>query len=113
MAEKKDNIIKKTGKFFKEAFHDMAEDARAQHQVDKANLEAVKAESKATWEENQGRVTLQKAKESAKKSWDDAHMTPSQRRAKIREEQQEQIAAANARVEAANARLEEVKKYKK
>lgn len=33
--------------FMARAFHDMAEDARAQHEVDKANYAAVKAESKA------------------------------------------------------------------
>ena len=37
--------------FFKKAFSDMKESARAQHEVDKANLDAVKAESKAMWEE--------------------------------------------------------------
>ena len=38
-------------KFFKDAFHDMKESAKAQHEVDKANLAAVKAESKANFEE--------------------------------------------------------------
>lgn len=37
--------------FFKKAFSDMKEDAKAQHELDKANLAAVKAESKALWEE--------------------------------------------------------------
>lgn len=37
--------------FFKNAFRDMKEDAKAQHQVDKANFAAAKAESKAQWEE--------------------------------------------------------------
>ena len=37
--------------FLKNAFHDMKESAKAQHQVDKSNFEAVKAESKAQWEE--------------------------------------------------------------
>lgn len=37
--------------FFKKAFKDMKESAKAQHEVDKANLAAVKAESKANWEE--------------------------------------------------------------
>lgn len=39
------------GEFFKNAFRDMAESARAQHEVDKANFAAVKAESKANFEE--------------------------------------------------------------
>ncbi|MBQ8295054.1 MAG: hypothetical protein IJX87_01320 [Clostridia bacterium] len=37
--------------FFKKAFQDMKDNAKAQHEVDKANFEAVKAESKATREE--------------------------------------------------------------
>ncbi len=37
--------------FFENAFNDMKESAKAQHEVDKANLAAVKAESKAQWEE--------------------------------------------------------------
>ena len=32
-------------------FRDMKESAKAQHEADKANFEAVKAESKANWEE--------------------------------------------------------------
>lgn len=37
--------------FFKKAFSDMKESAKAQHEVDKANFAAAKAESKAQWEE--------------------------------------------------------------
>lgn len=37
--------------FFKNAFADMKKSAKAQHEVDKANLAAVKAESKANFEE--------------------------------------------------------------
>ena len=37
--------------FLKKAFNDMKESARAQHEVDKANFAAAKAESKAQWEE--------------------------------------------------------------
>lgn len=37
--------------FLKNAFNDMKESAKAQHEVDKANFAAVKAESKAQWEE--------------------------------------------------------------
>ena len=36
--------------FFKNAFSDMKESAKAQHEVDKANFAAVKAESKANFE---------------------------------------------------------------
>ena len=90
--------------FFKNAFSDMKENAKAQHEVDKANFAAVKAESKANFEENRGTVTMQRAKEQAKQSWDDAHMTPAQRTAKMREQQQEQIAQANVRKAEAEAR---------
>ena len=37
--------------FFKNAFDDMKESAKAQHEVDKANWDAAKAESRAQWEE--------------------------------------------------------------
>ena len=37
--------------FLKKAFSDMKESAKAQHQVDKANFAAAKAESKAQWAE--------------------------------------------------------------
>ena len=37
--------------FFKDAVNDMKESAKAQHEVDKANFAAVKAESRAQWEE--------------------------------------------------------------
>ena len=90
--------------FFKNAFGDMKRSAKAQHEVDKANFEAAKAESRANFEENRGRNTFAKAKADAKKSWDDAHMSPSEREAKAQEERDRQIAEAKARCEAANAR---------
>lgn len=37
--------------FFKKAFEDMKESAAAQHEIDKTNFEAVKADSKARFEE--------------------------------------------------------------
>ena len=76
--------------FFKKAFGDMKESAKAQHEVDKANLAAVKAESKANWEE--------------------AKMSPSQRQAKMQEARDAQIADAKAREAAANARIDAAKK---
>ena len=91
----------------------MGESAKAQHEVDKANFAAVKAEAKANFEENRGTNTLKKAKEMAKKSWDEAHMTPAERTAKIRKEQQKQIEEANARIAEANARYESAKVEKK
>ena len=96
--------------FFKKAFGDMKQSAKAQHEVDKANLAATKAEAKANFEENRGHNTFAGAKADAKKSWDDAHMSPSERAEKAQAEREEKIAKANARVEAANARYEAAKK---
>ena len=96
-------------KFLKKAFNDMKESAKAQHEVDKANFAAVKAESKANFEENRGKNTLKRAKANAKKSWDDAHISPAQRNEEIRKKQQKQIEEANARKETAEARLDELK----
>ena len=76
--------------FFKKAFSDMRSSAKAQHEVDKANMAAVKAESKAQWEE--------------------AKMSPSQRQARMQEERNAQIAAANERKAAADARIDAAKK---
>ena len=76
--------------FFKKAFRDMKESTKAQHEVDKANFAATKAEAKANWEE--------------------AKMSPSQRQAKMQEERDAQIAAANERKAAADARIERAKK---
>ena len=76
--------------FFKKAFGDMKESTKAQHEVDKANMAAVKAESKSNWEE--------------------AKMTPSQRQAKMQEDRDAQVAAANERKAAADARIDAAKK---
>ena len=78
--------------FFKNAFSDMKESAKQQHEVDKANFNAVKAESKATWEE--------------------AKMSPSARQAMMQEEREKQIAEANARTAAAQARIDAAKNRK-
>ena len=77
-------------KFFKDAFDDMKESTKAQYEVDKANFAAAKAEAKANWEE--------------------AKVSPSQRQAKMQEERDAQIAAANERKAAAEARIDVAKK---
>lgn len=105
-----EKVAEETTGFFKKAFNDMKESAKAQHEVDKANFEAVKAESKANFEENKFHNTLAKAKADAKKSWDDAHMSPSERAEKVRAEQAEQIAEAKKRTEEATARYNAAKK---
>jgi hypothetical protein len=86
------------------AFKSMKENAIAQHEVDKAEFAAVKAESKANFEENRGRNTFARAKAQGKQSWDDAHMTLSQRAAKEQEERDARIAAAEERIERAEER---------
>ncbi|MBQ7319859.1 MAG: hypothetical protein IJW97_06775 [Clostridia bacterium] len=96
--------------FFRNAFADMRASAKAQHEVDKAEFAAVKAESKASFEENRGRNTYRKAKADAKKHWDDAHMSPSERAAREQEARDARIAEAQARVEQANARCDAAKK---
>ena len=55
------------GDFFKKAFEDMKESAKAQHEVDKANLAAVRAESKAQWEQAKAMGDPQKHKELMQK----------------------------------------------
>ena len=96
--------------FFKKAFGDMKESAKAQHEVDKAEFEAVKAESKASFEENRFHNTYAKAKADAKKNRDDAHMSPSERAAKEQEARDTRIAEAKKRTEEANARYSAAKK---
>lgn len=96
--------------FFKKAFGDMKQSAKAQHELDKAEFRAAKAEAKADFEENRGRNTFRKAKADAKKTWDEAHMTPSERAAKMQKEREEKITEANKRTEAANARCEAARK---
>ena len=97
------------GEFFKKAFKDMKESAKAQHELDKASFERVKAESKANFEENRAHNTFRKAKENAKKSWDDAHMSPSERAARDSAIREANIAEVKAKTEEANARYEAAK----
>ncbi len=80
------------GNFLKKAFQDMKESAQAQHEVDKANFAATKAESKAQWEE--------------------AKMSPKARQEKLRRDREEQITAANKRMDVANERIKNVKEFK-
>ena len=92
------------------AFKSMKENAIARHEVDKAEFNVVKAESKAFFEENRGRNTFARAKAQGKQNWDDAHMTPSQRATKEQEERDARIAAAEERIERAEERYEEARK---
>lgn len=74
-------------------FRDMAESAKAQHEVDKANFEAAKMQAKAQWEE--------------------AKLSPKQRQALDRQKRDEQIAAAKAKTAEAQARINNVNELKK
>ena len=76
--------------FFKKAFGDMKESTKAQHEVDKANFAAAKAESKANFTE--------------------AKMSPSKRQEKMRAERDAQIAEANERKAATEARIDAANK---
>ena len=78
--------------FFKNAFADMKADAKAQHEVDKANMAATKAESKAQWEE---------AKAMSK---------PATHKKMMQAQRDEQIAAAQQRQAEAQARIDATKK---
>ena len=81
-------------KFFKDAFSDMKNSAKAQHEVDKANMAAVKAESKVQWEE-------------AKAMGD-----PARRNAVMQAQRDKQIAEANERKELADERIRKAKESK-
>lgn len=80
--------------FFKKAFEDMKESAKAQHEVDKAQFNAAKVESKAQWEE-------------AKAMGD-----PNRRKALMQADRDEKIAAANERIQQAQARIDTIKDKK-
>ena len=79
--------------FFQNAFEDMKESAKAQHEVDKANFAAAKAESKAQWEEAKamGKPKTRKA------------MMQAEHNAQIKEAKQ-RLAKAQARIDAAKDR---------
>ena len=107
---KKQNLLEKIGQFFANAFSDMKESAKAQHELDKANFEAVKAESKANFEENRFHNSLARAKEQGKKSWEDAKMSTSERAEKMQEEREAKLKEAQERKAAAEERYEKAKK---
>ena len=77
--------------FFKNAFKDMKESTKAQHEVDKANWNAAKAESKAQWEEAK------------------AMGRPATHKKIMQAQRDEQIAEANKRKAEAEARIEAIK----
>ena len=115
-AEKSKKIFKENEmkeNFLKKAFKDMKENAKAQHEVDKANFAAAKAEAKANFEENRGSNTFKKAKENAKESWGYAKLTPAQKQELMRQNQKAEIEAARIREEDAKMRIAEAKNARK
>lgn len=77
--------------FLKKAFSDMKESAKEQHKVDKANFAAVKAESRAQWEEAKAMGNPETMK-------------------KIQQEKRdEQVREANARIAEAQKRIDSAK----
>lgn len=84
-------MSKTVKEFLGDAFQDMAESAKAQHVVDKANFNAVKAEGKAD---------IAEAK---------ANANPKVFQAAMQKERDEQLAQANERIRAAQQRIDTAK----
>lgn len=78
--------------FFKNAFRDMKQSAKEQHEVNKAELRAVKAESRASFEEAK------------------AMGRPETRKKLQQQEREARIHAANDCIADANRRYDEAKK---
>lgn len=91
VAANAENTEAKDG-FFRRAFRDMKESARLQRQIDKANFQAVKLETKAFYQE-QKRLSK-----------------PSVRSAAEKERMQKELEAANQRVAEAQAKVQATKK---
>ena len=77
--------------FFRKAFADMKESAKAQHEVDKANFAAAKAESRAQFAEAK------------------AMRNPETRKAMMQAERDSRIEEANKRIAGAEARIRAAK----
>jgi hypothetical protein len=92
--EQQDDDEKKKDGFFRRAFRDMKESARLQRQIDKANYEATKLESKAFYQE-------QKRKSN-----------PKVRTAAERERMEQELKAAEQRREEAQERLDSIRNSK-
>lgn len=78
-------------KFFKDAFEDMKQDAKAQHEVDKANFQATKAQSRANWEKAKATGSISKHKEIKQAQRD------------------EQLRSAHEKINQANAEIDKLK----
>lgn len=80
--------------FFKKAFAEMKASAQAQHAVDKAMFAAVKAESRASFEETR------------------AAGRPAAHQAMMQQERAQQLSEAQARKEAADTRIASAQRRK-
>ena len=89
------------GNFFKHAFEDMKESAKAQHEVDKADFEAVKAESRANWEEAKaaGKPERRRAMMQARDYGNDILILDTAGRLHIDEELMEELRRIKAEVQ--------------
>lgn len=81
--------------FFVDAFADMKESTIAQYQVDKANFQAVKMESKAQWEEAKAGTLIQRNT--------NAKTGPA---AQLQQSRAQQLEEANRRIMAAQERID-------
>ncbi len=84
-------------KFFQNAFQDMKESAKAQHEVNKANFAAAKAESRARFEEAKAMGNPNRHKK----------VMQAERNAQI-EEASKRAAAAQARIDAVQGKNKNV-----
>ena len=91
VAANAENTEAKDG-FFRRAFRDMKESAKLQHQIDRANFQATKLETKAFYQE-QKRLSK-----------------PSVRSAAEKERMQKELETANQRVAEAQAKVDAAKK---
>lgn len=80
--------------FFKQAFRDMKESAKRQREIDRANFKAQKMETRAFYEEQK------------------AMRKPETRKGIQEQEYRQQLSAAKARQEAAQARIDSAKGVK-
>ena len=68
------NIFNKIGGFFKQSFKDMKESAKMQHQIDKANFEAIKKKSSISVQRQIRKEEQEKKLAEAIKRRDDANL---------------------------------------
>ncbi len=93
-------LITQIKKFFIGAFGDMKRSAAAQHELDRAEFAATRAESRAAFEKHRGHNTFAAAKAAS-----------GERRASQETAREERLADAQRRIAEANARTEAARKH--